>query len=99
MECVICLEEIKIIDNRHTLECKHCFHENCYNELIRHEYSKCPLCRKDIPIPVFIMLKKKCQMCGIICIGCLLVCVRFATTVFMIAMIPYLIYSMFFYPS
>jgi hypothetical protein len=47
-QCFICLEKLqgKVYD----LPCHHIFHENCMEQAISHQHTKCPLCFKEIPV-------------------------------------------------
>ena len=51
--CCICQENLKQceIENQiKRLECGHCIHTNCYNDLITYNFTNCPLCNHNIEI-------------------------------------------------
>ena len=47
MECSICLNAISS-PTKFRSDCKHCFHEECIKEWIRHDKKSCPMCRTII---------------------------------------------------
>ena len=51
--CCICHENLKQYDTDNQikrLDCGHCIHTNCYNDLITNNFTNCPLCKHNIEI-------------------------------------------------
>ena len=51
--CCICHENLKQCETDiqiKRLDCGHCIHTNCYNDLITNNFTNCPLCNHNIEI-------------------------------------------------
>ena len=48
LKCTICLENLKLNQDINILKCSHIFHYKCLENLIDHNFNRCPNCRCDL---------------------------------------------------
>ena len=46
-ECAVCLDPLRLFSTVCIPECKHGFHVKCMEEVIKHRFDSCPICRHE----------------------------------------------------
>jgi hypothetical protein len=46
-ECAVCLDPLRLFSNVCIPPCKHGFHTQCMEEVIKHRFESCPVCRQE----------------------------------------------------